>query len=109
MVEVRLGGGVACPTIHFIAAPGLSMGYEAEDILRSLDLTQDDQKKYIPVKDKFNGHSMKQRSVSVPFEHTKFNMRKQEVGEPVDVFITVPYSLAEHCAYGTLHNEMIHD
>ena len=32
-----------------------------------------------------------------------------EEGESVDSFITALYALAEHCAYGALHNEMIHD
>ena len=70
--------------------------------LRSLD-----QKKYSPVKDKFEGDFVKRRNVI--FERAKFNMLKQEEGEPVDAFTTDLYSLAKHCAYGTLHNEMIHD
>lgn len=45
----------------------------------------------------------------VIFERAKFNMRKQEDGEPVDAFITALYSLAEHCGYGALHDEMIRD
>ena len=36
-------------------------------------------------------------------------MRRQEEGEPVDTFITALYSLAEHCGYGALHDEMIRD
>ena len=32
---------------------------EANNILRSLDLTQEDRKKYCPVKDKFDGHFLK--------------------------------------------------
>ena len=40
------------------------------------------------------------------FERAKLNQRRQEEGEPVDSFIT---ALAEHCAYGALHNEMIRD
>ena len=38
-----------------------------------------------------------------------FNMREQEEGEPIDVFITDLYTLAEHCSYGELHDEMIRD
>ena len=39
----------------------------------------------------------------------KFNRRKQESGESVDTFITDLYGLAEHCQFGTLHDEMIRD
>lgn len=36
-------------------------------------------------------------------------MRKQEEGEAVDTFITALYALAEHCSYGSFHDEMIRD
>ena len=40
---------------------------------------------------------------------SRFNIRRQEVGEPVDSFITWLYRLAEHCNYRDLHDEMIRD
>ena len=81
------------------------MGDKANNILCSLDLTQDNQKKYSPVKDRFNNHLMKCQNIV--FEHAKCNMCKQEEGELVDAFITDLYSLAVHCDHGTLHNKMI--
>ena len=39
----------------------------------------------------------------------KFNICRQEEGEPVDLFITSLYRLAEHCNYHDLHDEMIQD
>ena len=33
----------------------------------------------------------------------------QEEGETIDSFVTALYCLAEHCQYGTLHDEMIRD
>ena len=39
----------------------------------------------------------------------KFNQRKQEEGESVDNFILDLYRLSEHCAYGTLCEQMIRD
>ena len=39
----------------------------------------------------------------------KFNMHRQEEGEPVDLSIPLLYRLAEHCNYCDLHNEMIRD
>ena len=46
------------------------------------------------------------RKRNVIFERARF---RQEEGEAVDAFITSLYSLAEHCSYGTLHDEMIRD
>ena len=43
------------------------------------------------------------------YERAKFNQRKQEPQESVDSFITALHCLAEHCSYGDLHDEMIHD
>ena len=84
-----------------------SMGDEADDILWSFSLSDDDQKKYDIVKQTFENHFVKRRNVI--FEQAKFNNRKQEQGEPVDAFIMALYGLAEHCGYGTLHDEMIRD
>ena len=39
----------------------------------------------------------------------KFNMYRQEEGEPVDSFITSLYRLVEHCNYHDLDDEMIQD
>ena len=84
-----------------------TMGDEADDILRSFTLTEEDARVYATVKGKFESHFVKRRNVI--FERAKFNMRKQEEKEPVDAFITDLYSLAEHCGYGRLHDEMIRD
>ena len=81
------------------------MGDQADDILRSFALSEEDAKNYTVVKDKFNGHFVKRRNVI--FERAKFNSRKQEQGEPVDADITALYALVENCDYGALHDEMI--
>ena len=59
------------------------------------------------VKQKFEGYFV-QRCNPI-FECAKFNMRKQEETEPVDNFITDLYTIAKHCGYNALHNEMIRD
>lgn len=46
------------------------------------------------------------RKHNVIYERAKFNRRKQEEGKPVENNV---YALAEHCAYGELHDEMIRD
>ncbi len=84
-----------------------SMGDDADDILRSLGLTNAQMKEYDTVKGKFETNFVKRRNVI--FERAKFNMRKQEESEPVDAFITDLYMLAKHYSYGNLHDEMVRD
>ena len=36
-------------------------------------------------------------------------MRTQEPGEPIDVFMTDPYGLSEHCEFGAIREELIRD
>ena len=83
------------------------MGDEAEDIFRSFSLTEGEQVDFAKVQAKFEEYFVKRRNVI--YERAKFNRRRQEQGESVDVFITSLYSLAEHCGYGLLHDEMIRD
>ena len=42
-------------------------------------------------------------------DRAKFNERQQKENKTVDEFIVDLYRLAEHCGYGELHDEMIHD
>ena len=83
------------------------MGNDADDILCSFHLTEEQKKNYDTVKEKFDSHFVKKRNTI--FKRACFNMRKQEEGEPADSFITDLYCLAEHCGYGTLHDELIRD
>ena len=79
-----------------------TMGDRADDILCSLTLTAEDRKKYDKVKEKFDEHFVGKRNVI--YERARFNMRRQEEGEYVDMFITAIYELAEHCGYGELND-----
>ena len=83
------------------------MGDKADDILSSFGLSDDEQKKYSVVKNKFATYFIKQWNVI--FEWAKFNSCKQLQDETVDNFITDLFCLAEHCAYGELREEMIRD
>ena len=74
-----------------------AMGDEADDILCSMGLHEEDKKNYDTVKTKFEAHFIKRRNPI--FERAKFNQRRQEEGESADSFITSLYCLAEHCAY----------
>lgn len=66
-----------------------------------------DQNKFETVRNRFEQHFVKRRNII--FERARFNQRKQEDGETANSFVTVLYSLAEHCGYGDLQDEMIRD
>lgn len=82
------------------------MGDEADDVLRGLKLNDVDQRQYDKVKDAFHSFFVVKNIV---YERAQFNMRKQEANETVDAFVTALFALAEHCNYGTLHDELIRD
>ena len=42
-------------------------------------------------------------------KRARFNQRHQKEGETVESFTTSLYSLAEHCQFGTLQEELIRD
>ena len=84
-----------------------SMGDEADDILSTFGLTDTQKKEYKTIKDKFFEFFIAKRNIV--YERAKFNRRKQEDNESVDGFVTDLYNLAEHCNYGTLHDELIRD
>ena len=60
-----------------------------------------------PCEEKGSRHFVVHRNVI--FQCAKFNRRPQEGGEIVDNFVTALHALAEHCAFGTLHDELIGD
>ena len=84
-----------------------SMGDNADDIFQAYKLSVEDMKKYDTVKGKFDNYFIKKKNII--YERAKFKCRRQEESEPVDVFITVLYNLAEKCEYKSLHDEMIRD
>ena len=84
-----------------------SLGDQAEDILLSFKLSDEELKKYGTVKGKFENYFVKRRNVV--YERTKLNRRSQRENETVDEYITDLYHLAEHCGYGTLHDELPRD
>ena len=83
------------------------MGDEAEDLLSSFHLTAEQARSYDTVVEKFDAYFVRRRNLI--FERAKFNRRCQQEGEPVDDYIMDLYRLAEHCSYGTLHDELIRD
>lgn len=83
------------------------MGEEAETIFESFNLSEDDQKKYKTVMERFTNHFTRKRNVI--YDRAKFNSRFQAEGEPVEAFINELIYLARFCNYGSLNDEMIRD
>lgn len=77
------------------------MGSEGEDILKSSSLS----KLYDVVTKRLEEYFVRRRNTI--YEHARFNQRRQQPEESVDSFITALYTLAEHCGYANLHDEMI--
>ena len=62
---------------------------------------------YTAVKAKFELFFVKKKNII--YERARFNRRIQEEGESVSSFISDLYSLAKHCGYGNLREELIRD
>ena len=67
------------------------LGEEAEDILASTNIGEEDRKKYDSVLAKFDSFFSVRKNVII--EHTKFNKRFQLSDKPVEQFITSLYNL----------------
>ena len=83
------------------------LGDKADSILSSFRLNEEQSNSYDTVKQKFQDYFNVRHNVIC--ERAKFNLRKQEVGESVDDFLTSLHTLVETCNYGNLRDEMIRD
>ena len=83
------------------------MGEEAEDVLTSTGISDEDRKRYDAVMSKFDGF-FKVRKNPI-FERSRFNQRNQSEDESVEQYITALYHLVETCEYGDLRDEMLRD
>ena len=83
------------------------IGEEAEAVLTSMNATDEERKVYDTVVSKFDAFFKVRRNVI--FERARFNRRSQLEGESAEKFIMELYTLAEHCNYGALTEEMIRD
>ncbi|UYV79215.1 hypothetical protein LAZ67_17001565 [Cordylochernes scorpioides] len=82
------------------------MGDNADDILLSCKIASDQLEKYEVIKC-FESHFIPRRNII--YERARFNQRCQQEGERVNDFITALHSLAEHCNFGALYDELIRD
>ncbi|GBM52174.1 hypothetical protein AVEN_147945-1 [Araneus ventricosus] len=83
------------------------MGEQAEGIFSFFGLSETEQDDFDTVLKRFNDHFVVKKNTI--FERAQFNKHVQLDGESVNTFITALYTLAEHCEYGVLHDELIRD
>ena len=83
------------------------IGEEAESVLSSMNVTQDERSEYDTVLTKFDDFFKVRRNVI--FERARFNRRNQREGETSEEYIMELYRLSESCDYGELTSEMIRD
>ena len=83
------------------------LGEDAEDVVATTHISEEDRKKYGKVIEKLDDHFKVQRNVI--FERARFNKRSQLEGESAEEYITTLYSLIETCNYGELKDEMLRD
>ena len=83
------------------------LGREAEDVLGSTNITEDEWKQYNKVLEKFDSHFQVRRNLL--FERARFNKCDQREDESAEQYITALYQLAERCKYRDFKPEMIRD
>ena len=83
------------------------MGQDAEDVLRSTNITEDERKTYDTVVTKLEEFFNVRRNVI--FERARFNRRNQKEGESIEQYLTALYALVETCEYGALTEQMLRD
>ena len=83
------------------------LGDDAEGVLASTNIKDDDRKKYKEVMAKFDDYFKVRKNII--YERAKFNTRDQKEGETADEYITALYELIETCEYGTFKEEILRD
>ena len=83
------------------------LGEDAEGVLVSTNIGDDDRKRYKEVMSKFDEYFKVRRNII--YERAKFNTREQREGETADEYITALYELIETREYGTLKEEILRD
>ena len=112
MAEVQRHFDTACGIAseseeHQISTLLYCLGEEAEDVLKSTNISDEERKSYKQVLGKMDAFFKVLKNVT--FEHARFNWQTQRYGETVEGFITCLYNQAADCQYGNLRDEMICD
>ena len=83
------------------------MGEQADSVLTSTKISTKDKQKYDSVISKFDDYFKGRHNVIL--EWARFNKRNQLIGELVEQYITVLYTLIEMCEYGDRTEELLCD
>lgn len=83
------------------------MGPQADKLLSALGLTEAEQKDYNRVIRAFDEQFKVKRNRT--YERAVFNQRYQKEEESIEEFVADLYTLAEHCEYGPLKDDLICD
>ena len=83
------------------------LGEEAEDVLASTRITDDEMKKYTSVLTKFDEFFQVRKNVI--FERAKFNRRNQRENESIEEYLTALYAFVKSCDYGDLQEQLLRD
>ena len=83
------------------------MGEEAENVLTSTGISDDERKRYDAVMSKLDGFLKVRKNLI--FERARFNQRNQSEGKSIEQYITALYHLVETCEYGDWTDEMLRD
>ena len=81
------------------------MGGEADDIITSFGLSEQEMKSYETVRNRFQNQFIAKRNVIL--ERAKFNVRIQDENEVVEDFITHLHCLAKYCEFGVRKDQLI--
>ena len=84
-----------------------SMGEEADDVLSSTNITEEERRVYATVMGKFEGFFKVRKNVI--FERARFNRRNQLDGETSEKYITELYRQIDSCEYGDMKEELLRD
>lgn len=83
------------------------LGNEANDILETLDLADEDKKDPKKIIEKLDKYFVPKMNYSV--ETHKFNMRTQLPGETFDSYLSELKKIAKNCDFGTFKDRMLQD
>ena len=83
------------------------LGEQADDVLSSTGISEENRKKYSEVMTKFDDYFKIRRNVI--FERARFNRRNQLPDETAEEYVTVLFNLVDSCNYGDFREEMLRD
>ncbi|XP_072140251.1 uncharacterized protein [Dermacentor andersoni] len=83
------------------------MGRKSREILRSLNVKDEEMEDFDLVKSKFKGYFV--HTKNTVYESARFNLRRQQLGETVDQFATELNRLADRCEFKEMKERLIRD